>query len=226
MASALARLLRSFLLIILGMLAVFYGICTLGLLLYTLILPPVTTVQMQRHAEAMLAGESYTLQYDPVPRSRISSHLAHAVIAAEDGRFYEHSGIDWEAVREAYEELQAGRRKRGGSTITQQLVKNLFLTTHSNYIRKGLEFPLTFIAELVLTKERILTLYLNVVELGRGVFGAEAAAQHFYSTSAADLSRWQSASLAACLPAPLNRHPQRMQQYTSTILGRMGQMGW
>lgn len=226
MASGPARLLRSFLLILLGMVAAFYGICTLALLLYTFILPPVTTVQMQRQAEAMFAGESYTLQYEPVPRSRISSHFAHAVVAAEDGRFYQHSGIDWKAVREAYDELQAGRRKRGGSTITQQLVKNLFLTTHSNYLRKGLELPLTFIAELVLTKERILTLYVNVVELGRGVFGAEAAAQHFYGTSAANLSRWQSASLAACLPAPLNRHPQRMQQYTSTILGRMGQMGW
>ena len=226
MVSGLARLFRRVLLWLLGLLVTFYGICTLALLLYTVILPPITTVQIQRHLGALITGQAYDQQYDPVPRQEISDHLPHAVIAAEDTRFYDHNGIDWKAVEEAYEELQQGQRRRGGSTITQQLVKNLFLTTHSTFLRKGLEVPLTYLAELILSKERILTLYVNVVELDRGVFGAEAAARHYYGTSAESLSRWQSAALAACLPAPLQRSPSRMQQYTSTILGRMQTMGW
>ena len=226
MASGIAQLLRRVFLWLFGVLVTFYGICTLALLLYTVVLPPITTVQIQRELGALVAGEVYDRQYEPVPRREISDHLPHAVIAAEDTRFYEHSGIDWKAVEKAYEELQQGQGRRGGSTITQQLVKNLFLTTHSTYLRKGLEMPLTYLAELILSKERILTLYVNVVEWDRGVFGAEAAARHYYGTSAASLSRWQSAALAACLPAPLQRSPGRMQQYTSTILGRMSTLGW
>ena len=226
MASRLSRLFRKVLLWLFGLLITFYGVCTLALLLYTVILPPITTVQIQRHIGALMSGEAYDRRYEPVPRREISDHLPHAVVAAEDTRFYDHNGIDWKAVEEAYEELREGQGRRGGSTLTQQLVKNLFLTTHSTFLRKGLEVPLTYLAELILSKERILTLYVNVVEWDRGVFGAEAAARHYYGTSAESLSRWQSAALAACLPAPLQRSPGRMQQYTSTILGRMQTMGW
>ena len=203
-------------------LATFYGLCALCLFAYNWIDPPTTMVQMQRRVEAFSEETPYEKRYWPT--DQISEHLPHAVVAAEDGRFFEHGGIDWEAIEKALEDTEGGRR-RGGSTITQQLVKNLFLTTHSAYWRKALELPLTYLAELLLPKERILTLYLNVVEWGRGVYGAEAAAQHHYSVPAAQLSRYQAAALAACLPNPLERTPQTIGWYTEIILTRMGQMG-
>ena len=207
------------------LLATFYGVCALCLLLYNWIDPPATTVQMQRRIEAFSDEAPYEKQYRPLPLEQIAEPLPHAVVAAEDGRFFEHVGIDWEAIEDALDDTEAGRR-RGGSTITQQLVKNLFLTTHSTYWRKALELPLAYLAELLLPKRRILELYLNVVEWGRGVYGAEAAAQHHYGLSAARLSRYQAAALAACLPNPLERTPQTIDWYTEIILGRMQQMGW
>ena len=208
-------------------LATFYGLCALCLLLYTWTFPPTTMVQVQRRIEARSEeAPPYAKQYLPVPMEQISDHLPHAVVAAEDGRFFAHGGVDWEAIGEALEDHREGGRRRGGSTITQQLVKNLFLTTHSAYWRKALELPLAYLAELLLSKERILALYLNIVEWDRGVYGAEAAAQHYYGIPAARLSRYQAAALAACLPDPLDRTPQRMDGYTSIILARMRQMGY
>lgn len=205
----------------------YFGLCTACLLIYTQVDPPVTGVQMQRHVEALLRQTPYAPHYAPVPLDRISDHLEHAVVAAEDNRFYRHHGIDWKAIREAMEDnLERGTIWRGGSTITQQLVKNLFLTTHSSFLRKGLEAPLAYLAELILTKQRILELYLNVVEWGPGVYGAEAAARHHYGIAAADLSRYRAAALAACLPNPRVRTPQRMTRYTYLILARMRQHGW
>ena len=207
--------------------ASYYGLCSLLLLLYNVVPPPITGVQAQRLIEGVVTEGSVTHSYRPVPRSRISSHLAHAAVAAEDGRFYEHFGVDWKAVEEAIEDnRERGTNWRGGSTITQQLVKNLFMTTHSSFIRKAFEVPLTFLAELLLPKERILTLYLNVIEWGDGIYGAEAAARHYYGSSAANLSRYQAASLAAVIPAPRSRSPHNTGWYTSIILRRMGQMGY
>ncbi|MDX1546884.1 MAG: monofunctional biosynthetic peptidoglycan transglycosylase [Rhodothermales bacterium] len=208
-------------------LAAYFGVCALCLLLLNVVYPPTTGVQMQRRVESWIEGRAYEKHYAPVPRAALSKHLRHAVVAAEDGRFYEHGGIDWQAVEKAIEDnRRRGRAWRGGSTITQQLVKNLFLTTHSNYVRKALEVPLTYLAELLLPKERILDLYLNVVEFDDGVFGAEAAAQRYFGTSAARLSRYQAAGLAAVLPAPRRRSPQQMGRYTNVIVRRMSQMGW
>ena len=205
----------------------YLGICTLCLVLYAFIYPPTTGVQIQRRIESWFEAEDYSKRYSPVARSEISSHLAHAVVAAEDGRFYLHGGIDWEAVKQAMEDnKKRGTTWRGGSTITQQLVKNLFQTTHSSFIRKGFEVPLTYLAELILSKDRILTLYLNVIEWDRGVYGAESAAQRYYNISAARVSRSQAAGLAACIPSPRTRTPQRMGGYQRTILRRMSQMGW
>lgn len=218
--------LRGLLLAPLMALATYLGACALLLVVYAVIYPPTTGVQIQRRVEAIVAGDDYTKRYDPVRSSSIARHLPHAVVAAEDGRFFEHGGIDWDAVREAMEDNRAGRRVRGGSTISQQLVKNLFMTTHRSWVRKALEVPLTYIAELILTKDRMLALYLNVIEWGDGVFGAEAAAQHYYGTSASALSRYQAASLAAVIPSPRTRSPQRMGGYTGIILRRMSQMGW
>ncbi len=205
---------------------VFFATCTLLLLLYRIVDPPTTGVQIQRRIEALFAGDPYTKHYEPVPLEAIADALEHAVIAAEDGRFYEHHGVDWEALREAMEDNRTRGRRRGGSTITQQLVKNLFLTTHSTYLRKALEFPLALLADAILPKDRLLELYLNVVEWGPGVYGAEAAARYHFNRSAASLTRYQAAALAACLPAPLRRRPATVDWYTRIILRRMSQMGW
>lgn len=220
-------LVRRILLAPLYILGAYYGLATLALVLYSFVSPPTTGVQIQRRVEAVVNARSYEKQYLPVAGSRISPHLRHAVVAAEDGRFYEHFGIDMEAIREAIDDnRRRGRTWRGGSTITQQLVKNLFMTTHSSVVRKVFEVPLTYLAELILSKERILTLYLNVIEWGDGIYGAEAAARQYYGSGAEALSRTQSAGLAAVIPAPRSRTPQRMGSYTATILTRMRQMGW
>ena len=218
---------RKILLAPFALLGVYFGAVILFLLLLNITSPPTTGVQIQRRIEALVSQSPYEKQYRPVRGNQISPHLRHAVVAAEDGRFYEHFGIDWEALREAAEEnRRRGRRRRGGSTITQQLGKNLFMTTHSTYVRKALEVPVSFLAEILLSKERLLTVYLNVIEWGDGIYGAEAAARHYYGKSAADLTRREAASLAAILPSPRTRSPQHMGRYASTILARMAQMGW
>jgi monofunctional biosynthetic peptidoglycan transglycosylase len=188
--------------------------------------PPVTMVQLQRRVEALLAGRDYRRQQVNVPLSRVPLSLQRAVIAAEDGRFYEHWGIDWLELRKVLRERDRRGRLRGASTITQQLVKNLFGTTHRSSLRKAGELALVPVAELVLSKRRILELYLNVIEWGPGVYGVEAAARHHYGVSAAKLSRDQAARLAACIPDPLRRRPARMNSYSAQILVRMESRGW
>ncbi len=201
--------------------------CALLLFAYRWLPPPTTTVQLQRLAEHAVAGEPYRLDYSPVSGERQDEDARHAVVASEDARFYLHHGFDMEEIRIAREQARArGTSPRGASTLTQQLVKNLFLTTHRSWIRKGFEVPLTFMAELIVPKDRILTLYLNVAEWGPGIFGLDAAAQHYYNTPASQLTREQSARLVAVLPAPLSRTPQEMGRTSSRILTRMRQMGW
>ncbi len=187
--------------------------------------PPTTGVQMQRRVESWFASGRYGKRYTFVPLSRISPALQHAVIAAEDGNFYHHHGFDWKQIQDAVEDAEAGH-PRGASTISQQLVKNLFFTTHGNVVRKAAEFAIVPVAELVLGKKRILELHLNVAEWGPGVYGAEAAARVHYGTVAARVSREQGARLAAVLPAPRRRNPARMDQYSAIILGRMTVLGW
>jgi monofunctional biosynthetic peptidoglycan transglycosylase len=148
------------------------------------------------------------------------------VIAAEDASFYQHHGFDWHAMEIAAEDDMEGGRIRGGSTLTQQLVKNLLFGTGRSLLRKGAEFTLVPVAELFLGKQRILELYLNVVEWGPGVYGAEAACRYYYKSSARNISRQESARLAAILPLPLKRRPDHMSHYTELILERMRQMGW
>lgn len=217
------RLLRLGLTLLLG----YYALCTASLL-YVKWFPPFTTgVQIQRRVESFVARKPYVKQYTFVPLRQISSHLAHAAVAAEDARFFQHHGIDWVELGKVVEDTRRnGSIARGASTITQQFVKNLFFTTHQSIVRKGIELTLAPLAEFILTKDRILELYLNVVEWGSGVYGAEAAARFYYAMSAKNLSRAQSARLAACLPAPLERSPQQMDAQSNDILERMHQMGW
>ena len=188
--------------------------------------PPTTAVHAQRRMQAWIAHKPYQERYDFVPLSQISPDFQHAVIAAEDARFYQHHGFDWHAIEIAAEGDVEGGRIRGGSTITQQLVKNLFFGTGRSFLRKGAEFTLVPVAELVLGKRRILELYLNVVEWGPGIYGAEAGSRTYFRTSARGIGRQQAAELAAILPAPLKRRPERMGRYSGIILERMRQMGW
>ena len=205
----------------------FYGVCLLALF-YLKWLPPFsTTVQIQRRVEAFALYNRYAKRYHFVPLAEMSPHLPHAAIASEDARFFDHGGLDWRELETVFDKAQrSGHFTRGGSTITQQLVKNLFLTTYRSLLRKAVEFTLTPLAEMVLTKERILELYLNVVEWGPGVYGAEAAAQFHYGISAKRLTRDQAARLVACLPAPLERRPEEMGERAVDISERMRDMGW
>jgi monofunctional biosynthetic peptidoglycan transglycosylase len=202
-----------------ALLVAWLALCTVGLV-YLRFLPPLfTALQLQRWVQY---GDRPGSSTGFVPLRTLGPHLPRAVIAAEDARFYEHHGLDVEALRRAVEDnVRRGRLWRGGSTITQQLVKNLFLTTYGSFVRKGLEIPLTLLAELILGKQRILELYLNVVEWGPGIYGGQAAAEHYYDRPAAYLTREQAARLAACLPAPRRRTPQRMNAYAMKILRRM-----
>ena len=225
----LARLARFVVALSVAVPVTYLGVCFLLLGAYRFVLPPTTGVQMQRRAAALTGGRalSYTKHYAPLRLSQVSAHVPHAVVAAEDGRFYQHFGFDLKAMQAAREQAERrGRPMRGASTLTQQLVKNLFATTHRSVLRKGMEVPLTFMAEALLPKERILELYVNVVEWGPGVYGVEAAAQHHYGTPAARLTRSQSARLAALLPNPLGRTTQNSAWYGRMIERRMAQMGW
>ena len=180
----------------------------------------------QRRLEAWIHHRPYHERYKFVPLSQISPDLQHAVIAAEDARFYQHHGFDWNQVQIAAEEDWEGRRVRGASTITQQLVKNLFFGTGRSFLRKGAEFTLVPVAEFSLGKRRILELYLNVIEWGPGIYGAESACRYYDGIVARAIGRQQAAQLAAILPAPLKRRPERMNNYSAIILERMRQMGW
>jgi monofunctional glycosyltransferase len=148
------------------------------------------------------------------PLAKISPHLQRAVIVAEDASFFQHEGFDWEGIKyAAVKDLEAGAFKKGGSTITQQLAKNLYLSTDKTFLRKAREALITRELEHRLTKKRILELYLNMAEWGRGVYGAEAAARHHFGKSAADVTPEEAALLAAILPAPRHYDPIRPTRY-------------
>ncbi len=188
--------------------------------------PPTTAVHMERRLQAWIHQRPYRERYKFIPLSQISPDLQHAVIAAEDAHFYQHHGFDWHEIQIAAEDDLEGDRTRGASTITQQLIKNLFFGTGRSFLRKGAEATLVPVAELVLGKQRILELYLNEVDWGPGIYGADAACRYYDGTAARNIGREQAARLAAILPAPLKRRPERMNKYSTVILQRMGQMGW
>ncbi len=161
-----------------------------------------------------------------VPYSSISNNLKRALIAGEDAKFVDHEGFDWDGIEAAYEKnLQKGRIVAGGSTISQQLAKNLFLSTQRTPLRKAEETLITMMLESAMEKQRIFEIYLNIIEWGDGVFGAEAAAQHYFQTSAAQLTREQAAKMAAMVPNPryYDKHPDArgLALKTAIILERM-----
>ena len=165
-----------------------------------------------------------------IPYERISPHLKRAVLVSEDIDFFSHDGFAWNEMRNAWEEFRAGKGLRGASTLTQQLAKNLWLSPSRNPWRKVKEAALTWQLERDLSKRRILEIYLNVVELGPGVFGVENASRTYFGKSASALSEWEAAALAAGLPAPRKWHPGSGSRAAAnrqrTILRRMGKAGW
>jgi monofunctional biosynthetic peptidoglycan transglycosylase len=203
-----------------------WSLAALSLVAARWIDPPSTAVHIQRRLQALIHRTPYHERYRFIPLSQISPDLQHAVVAAEDARFYQHHGFDWHQIQIAAEHDLEGGRTRGASTITQQLVKNLFFGTGRSVLRKGVEFTLVPVAEFVLSKQRILEIYLNVVEWGPGIYGAESACRYYDGTAARNIGREQAARLAAILPAPLKRRPERMNNYSVLILERMRQMGW
>jgi monofunctional biosynthetic peptidoglycan transglycosylase len=183
--------------------------------------------------QARRSEQTATLRHQWVPYEKISPHLKRAVVASEDSNFMGHEGIEWEAIRKAWDynrrQASAGTAKvRGGSTITQQLAKNLFLSSSRSYWRKGQEVVLAYMIENVMSKQRILELYLNLAQWGGQVFGAEAAARHYYKVGAAQLSAYQAAQLAAMLPNPRyyekHRNTSYLRSRTNTIQKRMRQV--
>jgi monofunctional biosynthetic peptidoglycan transglycosylase len=222
--SWLGRIVRRLLMLVVG----FY-VVTIGLLvLYRFVPPPITGVQVQRWVGAQIAREPFSFRRQWVSLDALPAAVPHAIVASEDTRFYEHHGFDLQEQAKA--DATAPKRKlgrRGASTITQQLVKNLFFTTHRSYVRKALEITLTPVAEFVLGKRRILELYVNEIEWGpRGVFGVEAASQFWYQTRAAKLGRDQAIRLAGLVPAPRRRTPASVGWYVPIVAERMSQMGW
>lgn len=189
---------------------------------------PDTTAFMQQHLERLREkNPKAELRHRWVPYERISTHLKRAIVAAEDAKFLDHEGFDWEAIQEAHaKNMKRGRVVAGGSTISQQLAKNLFLSSDRSALRKAQEAIATVMLETMMDKRRILEIYLNVIEWGNGVFGAEAAARHYYGISAARLSAQQAARLASMVPNPRfydsHRRSSWLHTKTRIILGRMG----
>lgn len=193
-------------------------LCVLWVLAYRWVDPPVTFLMLRDRLNGIEVKQRW------LPLDRMSKQLPRAVIAAEDSRFCSHRGFDVEAIEEAYARNKAGKALRGGSTISQQTAKNAFLWPGRSYVRKGVEAWFTVLIEAIWGKRRIMEVYLNVAEFGRGVFGAEAASQHYFKKSAARLTRVEAARLAAILPQPIKRDaaaPGRgTRRYANRIAGR------
>lgn len=193
--------------------------------------PVRTALMYQRAEEAQSSGKKFQLDQRWVPLSRMSQHLINAVIVSEDGMFYAHEGVDWYEVEESIKKnIEKGKAARGGSTITQQLAKNLYLSTSKDPVRKFRELIVTLRMERVLSKRRILEIYLNVIEWGNGIYGAEAAARKYFGKSAADVTREEAAQMAAVIPSPRRHAPNEASRYVERrsmiIMNRMAARGF
>lgn len=194
--------------------AFLFGLSLLWVLLYRFVPIPFTPLMGIRAIEG--AHQKNGFRHDWVPLHKISPHLVQAVIAAEDNRFESHYGFDFQALQKAYKRNQKkNKRKLGGSTISMQTAKNAFLWPGRNYIRKGLEAYFTLMIELCWGKKRIMEVYLNSIEMGPGIYGAEAAAQFYFKKPAAKLSKREAALIAAVLPAPRKRNPAKASAYVA-----------
>jgi len=180
----------------------FFGLSIVSVIIFKWVPIPFTPLMVTRIVEFKLDGKDAIFSHDWVPLSAISPNLQKAVIASEDGNFLKHYGFDFDAMQKALKNNKKGRKLKGGSTISQQTAKNVFLWQGRSYIRKGLEAYFTVLIELIWGKERIMEVYLNSIEMGNGVYGAEEAARCWYKTKAIDLTKREAAGIAAILPNP------------------------
>lgn len=171
------------------------------------VVPPVSTLMLARWITLR------PVDYHSVTTDDVSPHLLRAIIRAEDSRFCDHSGVDWPSLRKAVEAAGNGKPARGASTISMQVAKNLFLPPHRLYARKALEIPVALYLDFIWPKTRMIEVYLSVAEWGHGIFGAQAAAQHYFGKNARDLTKWEASLLAAALPSPLKRNPSQPSEY-------------
>jgi monofunctional biosynthetic peptidoglycan transglycosylase len=207
----------------------FFGI-SLGLVILFKFVPvPYTPLMLTRSIENKMEGKDMVCSHEWVPLDRISRNLQKAVIASEDGRFLTHHGFDFEAIQKAMENNEQGKKLKGGSTISQQTAKNVFLWQGRSYLRKGLEAYFTVLIELIWGKERIMEVYLNSIEMGDGVYGAQAACQYWYRKDATSLTKIQAAGIAAILPNPRKYKATNSSGYInrrkSRIVKHMGYVG-
>ncbi|MEG1587150.1 MAG: monofunctional biosynthetic peptidoglycan transglycosylase [Bacteroidales bacterium] len=203
-------------------LIIFFFVSTIGMtLIYRFIPVYVTPLMLIRSVEQVMGGKELIWHHSWVPLDRINPALARAVVASEDNLFLEHHGFDFRAIKQATMENKKRKRPRGASTISQQTAKNVFLWPRSSWIRKGLEVYFTFLIEVLWGKERIMEVYLNSMETGNGLYGAEAVAKYHFKTTAKKLTRAQCALIAATLPNPIRFNSAKPSAY---ILRRQGQI--
>jgi len=217
--------------IILWAVLVYLGSSTFFVLLYIFVNPPVTPLMVIRYINPVSESQPYRLHRKWVDIDAISPNLQLAVVASEDNKFTEHWGFDFEAIEKAqkFNERKQGKKIRGASTISQQTAKNVFLWPQRSWVRKGLEVYFTALIELTWSKKRIMEVYLNVIETGKGIYGAEAASEVYFGKPASDLTRGESALIAAILPNPSKWNPARPTAYLINrqqwILWNMGNIG-
>ncbi|WP_395063524.1 monofunctional biosynthetic peptidoglycan transglycosylase [Flavobacterium sp.] len=199
----------------------FFGVSIFLVIFFKWVPVPFTPLMITRAIEQKLDGKEMTCSHDWVALEDISPNLQKAVIASEDGNFLKHNGFDFKAMQKAFKNNNRGKKLKGGSTISQQTAKNVFLWQGRSYLRKGLEAYFTFLIELVWGKERIMEVYLNSIEMGNGVYGAEAAAEHWYRIKAKDLTKSQAAGIAAILPNPRKYKATNSTSYIERRKGKI-----
>lgn len=199
----------------------FLGLSVALVVIFKFVPVPITPLMLSRTIDHAFAGEPLKLSHDWEPIENISKNLQKAVIASEDGNFLTHNGFDFDAMQKAFKNNQKGRKLKGGSTISQQVAKNVFLWQGRSYIRKAIEAYFTVLIEVVWSKERIMEVYLNSIEMGNDVYGAEAAAQHWYGKTAANLNAREAAGIAAILPNPRKFKAKNSSSYIERRKGRI-----
>lgn len=199
----------------------FIALSVFSVIVFRFVPVPFTPLMITRALEQKEKGDEMTSSHDWVPIEEISPNLQKAVIASEDDRFLEHNGFNFDAMYKAFKNNSKGKKLKGGSTISQQTAKNVFLWQGRSYVRKGLEAYFTVLIELLWSKERIMEVYLNSIEMADGVYGAQAASQHWYRKDAKDLTKYEAAGIAAILPNPRRFRATRSSGYTERRKGRI-----
>lgn len=201
--------------IIWKMCVTFFVLSIVSVIIYRWMPVPITPLMVIRNIEQIGDGKGLVMEHDWVSLEEISPKLQLAVVCSEDQNYLKHFGVDWGAIQKAMKENEKGKRVRGGSTITQQTAKNVFLWQGRSYLRKGLELWFTLLIEVFWSKERIMEVYLNSIEMGNGIYGAEAASQHWFHKSAKKLTKDEAAAIAAILPNPIRYKANPASSYIS-----------